>query len=64
MVMDTDLPATEAAEILFSLIGAGSVKAVRFLMVDALDLETLMEMIPSGGFVGVNLGAPWRCGRG
>ena len=52
--MDADFGAAQAEEIFFSFVGAGTVKAVRLLMVDALHLETFMEVIPSMGFVGTN----------
>jgi len=46
MVVDADLGTAQAAEIFLSLIGASAVEAVRFLMVDALHFETLVEAIP------------------
>jgi hypothetical protein len=55
-MVNADLGTPQAAEIFLSLIGAGTVKAVRLLMVDALHFETLMQAIPRGGFVGVNRG--------
>lgn len=51
-----DLATAQAAEILFSVVGAGTVKAIGLLMVDALHLETLMQAVPRGGFVSVHHG--------
>jgi hypothetical protein len=55
--MNADLGATQAAEIFLCLIGAGTVEAVRLLMVDALHFEAFMQAIPCAAFVGVDRGA-------
>ena len=55
-MVDADLGAAQAAEIFFGLIGAGPVKAVRLLMIDALHFEALVQPIPCAAFIGVNRG--------
>jgi hypothetical protein len=45
MMVDADFSAAEAAEVLFSPIGAGSVERVGFLVVDPFNFETLMKVI-------------------
>ena len=45
--MSVDLGAPEAGAVLFSHDSARAVEAVRLLMIDLLDLETLMKVIPS-----------------
>lgn len=45
--MSVDLGASEAGAVLFSHVSARAVEAVRLLMIDLLDLETLMKVIPS-----------------
>lgn len=55
MVM-THLGATDAGEEAFRLIGAGALRRVCVLVVDALREEDRMEFVPMGGFVGVNRG--------
>jgi hypothetical protein len=52
--VDADLGTTQAAEILLSLIGAGTVEAVGLLIIDTLHLKTLVQTIPRGGFIGMN----------
>jgi hypothetical protein len=44
---DVDLGASETAEVLLSHVSVRAVEAVRLLMIDLLDLETLMKVIPS-----------------
>ena len=53
-MVNADLGAAQAAEIFFGLIGASTVKAVSFLMVDPLHFEALMQAIPRRGLVGVH----------
>ena len=45
--VDVDLGASEAAEVLLSHLSVRAVEAIRLLMIDLLDLETLMKVIPS-----------------
>ena len=45
--MSVDLGASEAGAGLFNHVSARAVEAVRLLMIDLLDLETLMKVIPS-----------------
>ena len=46
---DVDLGASDAGEVLLSHLSVRAVEAVRLLMIDLLDLETLMKVIPSRG---------------
>jgi len=57
MVVDADLGTAQTAEIFFSLIRAGTIEAVRLLVVDALHFKPLMKAIPRTGFVGIDDGA-------
>jgi hypothetical protein len=41
-MMDTDLCASQAGEVLLSHVSARAIEAVCFLMINSLDLETLM----------------------
>ena len=45
--VDVDLGASGAAEVLLSHLSVRAVEAIRLLMIDLLDLETLMKVIPS-----------------
>ena len=45
--VDVDLGASEAADVLLSHLSVRAVEAIRLLMIDLLDLETLMKVIPS-----------------
>ena len=45
------------ARVLFRLIGAGAVKAVRLLMVDALHFVAIVQAIPCAAFVRTSFGA-------
>jgi hypothetical protein len=47
-MVNADLSTAQPAEILLSLIGAGTVKAVSLLMVDAPHFETLMQNVTLG----------------
>lgn len=57
MVMNADFATAQPGEVFFGPIGAGSIEAVRLLMIDALDFKPFVQMIPSGGFVSMNRGA-------
>jgi hypothetical protein len=46
VMVDADLRAAQAADVLFRPIRARTVKAARFLMVDLFDFETLMQVVP------------------
>ena len=46
--MSVDLGASEAGAGLFNHVSARAVEAVRLLMIDLLDLETLMKGYPVG----------------
>jgi hypothetical protein len=54
MVVDTDLGASQPGEVFLSHVSASAIEAVCLLMIDSLDLETLMNVIPGRRFVGVN----------
>jgi hypothetical protein len=54
VMVDADLGTAQSGEILLSLVGAGTIEAVGFLMVDALHFKALMQAIPRGGFIGVD----------
>jgi len=53
-MMDADLSPSEAADGLLSHVSASAIEAVCLLMIDSLDLETLMMVDPRRSFVGVN----------
>ncbi len=42
MVVNADFSASQAAEVLFGPIGAGSVERIGFLVIDPFDLKPLM----------------------
>jgi hypothetical protein len=52
--MRVDVGASEAEEMPLSHISARAVEAVRLLMINSLNLETLMRFIPKRPFVGVD----------
>jgi hypothetical protein len=52
--MEADLSASEPEEVFLSHVSASAIEAVCLLMIDSLDLETLMKVIPRRRFVGVN----------
>jgi hypothetical protein len=52
--VDVDLGASEAEEVPLSHVSARAVEAVRLLMINSLNLETLMKVIPKRCFVGVD----------
>jgi hypothetical protein len=53
--VDVDLGASEAEEVPLSHVSARAVEAVRLLlMINSLNLETLMKVIPKRRFVGVD----------
>jgi hypothetical protein len=53
-VVDADFGASQAAEVLLSHVSASAIEAVCLLMIDSLDLETLMKVVPRRRFVGMN----------
>jgi hypothetical protein len=54
MRVDVDLGASEAQEVPLSHVSARAVEAVRLLMINSLNLETLMRFIPKRRFVGMD----------
>jgi hypothetical protein len=46
VVVNSDPGAAQAADVFLSHVSARAIEAVCLLMVDSLDLETLMEIIP------------------
>jgi len=54
VVVNADLGATEPREVFLSHVSASAIEAVCLLMIDSLDLETLMTVIPRRRFVGMN----------
>jgi hypothetical protein len=46
MMLDADLGAAEPGDVFFSHVSARAIEAVCLLMVDSLDLETLMQGCP------------------
>lgn len=53
-MIDTDLRATQAREVGLGVIGAGAVRAVSLLVIDALHFEVSVQRIPRGGFVSMD----------
>jgi hypothetical protein len=45
-MMDADLSASEPGEVFLSHVSASAIEAVCLLMIDSLDLETLMAVVP------------------
>jgi len=54
VMMDADLSASEPGEVFLSHVSASAIEAVCLLMIDSLDLETLMAVVPRRRFVGVD----------
>jgi hypothetical protein len=54
VVVDADLSASEAGEVFLSHVSTSAIEAVCLLMIDSLDLETLMQVVPRRRFVGVD----------
>jgi hypothetical protein len=54
VVVDADFGATEPGEVFLSHVSASAIEAVCLLMIDSLDLETLMKAFPRRRFVGMN----------
>jgi hypothetical protein len=54
VVVNADLGAAEPGEVFLSHASASAIEAVCLLMIDSLDLETLMKVIPRRRFVGMN----------
>ena len=65
---DADRDAAEQGGVFLSHVSASAIEAVCLLMVDSLDLETLMKFCPGRRFVGMQIrsirdaGANERCG--
>ena len=45
-MLDADFGAAQAGEVFLSHVSARAIEAVCLLMIDSLDLETLMNVIP------------------
>ena len=54
MGVDADRCASQPGAVFLSHVSASAIEAVCLLMIDSLDLETLMKVIPRRRFVGVN----------
>jgi hypothetical protein len=54
MGVDADLGAPHPGEVFLSHVSASAIEAVCLLMIDSLDLETLMKVIPRRRFADVN----------
>jgi hypothetical protein len=54
VVVDADFGAPQTAEVFRSHVSASAIEAVCLLMIDSLDLETLMKVAPRRRFVGVD----------
>jgi hypothetical protein len=52
--VDAVLDASQPGDVFLSHVSASAIEAVCLLMIDSLDLETLMTVIPGRRFVGVN----------
>ena len=53
-MVDADFGETEPGEVFLSHVSASAIEAVCLLMINSLDLETLMEVIPRRCFVGMH----------
>jgi hypothetical protein len=51
--VDADFSAAQAAEALLGLMSAGAIQRIGFLVVDPLDLEALMLVVPMTLPIGV-----------
>lgn len=54
MGVDADLCASQPGAVFRSQVSASAIEAVCLLMIDCLDLETLMRVTPGRRFAGVN----------
>jgi hypothetical protein len=54
VVVNADLGAMEPGEVFRNHVSASAIEAVCLLMIDSLDLETLMKVVPRRRFVGAN----------
>ena len=54
MVVDADFSAPQSGDVFLSHVRASAIEAVCLLMIDSLDLETLMKVVPRRRFVGVD----------
>jgi hypothetical protein len=52
VAVDADLDAAQPGEVFLSHVSASAIEAVCLLMVDSLDLETLMKVVLRRRFVG------------
>jgi hypothetical protein len=52
-MMDADFGTSHAGDVFLNHVSARAIEAVCLLMVDSLDLETLMQVIPMMCFVGM-----------
>jgi hypothetical protein len=53
VVVNVDLDVTQPREAFFSHVSASAIEAVCLLMVDSLELETLMKVVLRRRFVGM-----------
>jgi hypothetical protein len=54
-VVDADLGAAEPGDVFLSHVSASAIEAVCLLMVDSLDLVTLMKVCPGRRFVSMQI---------
>ena len=54
LVVDADFSAPQSVDVFLSNVRAIAIEAVCLLMIDSLDLETLMKVVPRRRFVGVD----------
>jgi hypothetical protein len=54
VAVNADLNAAEPGEVFLSHVSASAIDAVCLLMVDSLDLETLMKVVPGRRFVAMH----------
>jgi hypothetical protein len=54
VVVDADFGATEPEGVFLNHVSASAIEAVCLLMIDSLDLEMLMKVIPRRRFVGMD----------
>jgi hypothetical protein len=52
--VDADLRASQPGAVFLSHVSASAIEVVCLLMIDSLDLETLMKVIPGRRCAGVN----------
>ena len=54
MVVDADFSVTEPGDVFLSHVSASAIEAVCLLVIDSLDLEMLMKVVPRRRFVGMD----------